>query len=129
MVEKMIFAALVLPGFLLGVNPMVFLDSAYAAVTIDPATTGAVAAAIVAALASYIVAARRFSGKIETTEAKELWAESRAIREWSQERIKVLNDLVARLEERNAELEARVDHLEEENLALHREIAGKVDET
>lgn len=127
MIEKAIFFALIFPGFVLGVNPVAFVDAATTATIIDPATTGAVVAALVGALTSYIVAARRFSGKIETTEAKELWAESRAIRKWSQERIETLNTTVARLEARNAELETRVEHLEDENTALHREIDGKVD--
>jgi len=68
---------------------------------------GALAGPIVA----YIVAARRFSGKIETTEARELWKESRAIREWSQRRMR-------ELEQRNRALEDRVEHLENENAEL-----------
>ncbi len=127
MIEKAILAGLLFPGFLLGVSPPAFIEAAQTATIIDPATTGAMAAALVGALASYIVAARRFSGKIETTEAKDLWAESRSIRKWSQERIEELNGVVGRLEKRNAELEQRVDNLEAENLALHREINGKVD--
>lgn len=127
MIDKAIFVALIFPGFLLGVNPIAFVGVVQTATIIDPTATGAVAAALIGALASYIVAARRFSGKIETTEAKDLWAESRAIRKWSQERIETLNGLVARLETRNAELETRVDHLEAENEALHRELSGKVD--
>lgn len=118
--------ALVFPGFILGISPFSFFQSVQTATIIDPSTTAAFAAALVGALASYIVAARRFSGKIETTEAKELWSESRAIRKWSQERITTLNDLVSRLEARNAELESRVDHLEDENETLHREINAKV---
>lgn len=127
MIEKASLVALIFPGFLLGVTPVAFVDGIQAAIEVDPTTTGAVAAALVGALASYIVAARRFSGKIETTEAKELWAESRAIRKWSQERIETLNATVARLETRNSELEQRVDHLEAENETLHRELSGKVD--
>lgn len=127
MIEKAILFALIFPGFILGVDPFAFIGSVQAAMSIDPTVTSAVAAALIGALASYIVAARRFSGKIETTEAKELWAESRAIRKWSQERIESLNDLVGRLEKRNSELEARVEHLETENEQLHRELSGKVD--
>jgi predicted RNase H-like nuclease (RuvC/YqgF family) len=119
--------ALIFPGFILGISPIAFLQSVQTATVIDPGTTGAFMAALVGAAASYIVAARRFSGKIETTEAKELWTESRAIRKWSQERIEALNGIVDRLEKRNVELEARVEHLENENTALHRELDGKVD--
>lgn len=127
MFEKAIVLALVFPGFLLGVGPIAFINAAEQATIIDPTTTGAVVAAFIGALGSYTLAARRFSGKIETTEAKELWAESRSIRKWSQERIEELNGVVGRLEARNSELEDRVEYLELENAALHREIAGKVD--
>lgn len=127
MIEKAIAFALIAPPALLGVGPSAFIHGVTAALSVDPATTGAVAAALIGALASYIVAARRFSGKIETTEAKDLWEESRAIRKWSQERIETLNELVLRLERRNKELEDRVDHLENENAALKRQIDGKVD--
>lgn len=126
MIEKAAVFALIFPGFLLGVNPVDFVGTVQTATVIDPSATAAVAAALIGALASYIVAARRFSGKIETTEAKDLWEESRAIRKWSQERIETLNGLVARLEARNVELEKRVDHLEDENDALHRELNAKV---
>lgn len=126
MIEKATVLALIFPGFMLGVNPVAFFDVVQTATIIDPTTTGAFAAALVGALASYVVAVRRFSGKIETTEAKELWAESRSIRKWSRERIETLNDLVERLEARNGELETRIEHLENENTQLHREIAGRV---
>ena len=72
MIEKAIFVALIFPGFLLGTSPVVFVDALQTAFVIDPTTMSALAAAVVGALTSYIVAARRFSGKIETTEAKEL---------------------------------------------------------
>ncbi len=127
MIEKAIFAALIFPGFILGVDPLAFVASVQTAIVVDPMTTSAILAALIGAGASYVVAARRFSGKIETTEAKELWAESRAIRKWSQERIETLNLTISRLETRNVELEARVEHLEVENTALHREINDKVD--
>lgn len=126
MIEKAILAGLIFPGFIFGVGPVGYIETALAAISVDPTATLGVAAAMIGALTSYIVAARRFSGKIETTEAKDLWAESRAIRKWSQDRIGQLNDLVARLEKRNAELEARIDRLENENTELHQEIADKV---
>ena len=70
-------------------------------------------AACAAPLGAYLIAARRFSGRIESSDAKDLWAESRSIRDWSQGRI--------------ASLEARVAHLEEENRALRAQIAtGRV---
>lgn len=59
----------------------------------------------------YLVAKRQFSGRIETTEAKELWKESRELRRQAFDRIAELNRLVARLE-------SRIDHLEAENADL-----------
>lgn len=74
---------------------------------------GAPAIAIIGALAgpivAYIVAARRFSGKIETTEAKELWEESKAIRDWSQRRIEALENRVLALEEENRQLRSELN--------------------
>jgi uncharacterized protein YceH (UPF0502 family) len=75
----------------------------------DTAALIAAAAAILGPLVAYVVAARRFSGKIETTEAAELWAESRSIRDWSQARIR--------------ELEARIETLEDDNTDLRRRLA------
>lgn len=91
----------------------------FGAISLTPSTV-ALVAALAAPVVSYLVAARRFSGKIETTEAKELWAESRSIRDWSIKRIEILNDLVSKLE-------TRVRLLEEENERLRRELRDKVD--
>lgn len=91
----------------------------FGVITITPSTI-AIVVGLTAPLVSYLVAARRFSGKIETTEARDLWAESKAIRDWSQQRIDTLNGVVERLE-------ARVELLEEENDALRAELHGKVD--
>lgn len=71
----------------------------------------AIAVALVAAGGAYLVALRQFSGKIETSDAKDLWAESRSIREWSQDRIKELNDVIERMGE-------RIKDLEQSNAAL-----------
>lgn len=84
----------------------------------------ALIAAVFAPLGAYLIAKRQFSGRIETSDAKELWAESRAIREWSQQRIDTLNDVVARLEERERLLEGRVRLLETEN----DELRGRLDD-
>jgi hypothetical protein len=66
---------------------------------------------VFAPVAAYLVAKRQFSGRIETTEAKELWAESRSIRQQAFDRIAELNRVVARLEE-------RIEDLEQENANL-----------
>lgn len=78
------------------------------ATTIDPSIV-ALIAALAAPIATYIVAARRFSGKVETTEAADLWKESRDIRKWSRERIEQLERRVTHLEEENEELRERLD--------------------
>jgi uncharacterized protein HemX len=72
--------------------------------------------ALVAAAGSYLVAARQFSGRIETSDARDLWAESRAIRDWSTKRMEELNQLVSRLE-------TRIVTLESENRDLNQHIA------
>lgn len=71
---------------------------------IDP-TIAAVLAAIIAAAGTYIVNARRFSGKIQTSTAEALWKEAGDIRNWSRDRIAELNGVVERLEGRVSELE------------------------
>jgi len=64
--------------------------------------------ALVGSLVSYLIAARRFSGKIETTEARDLWAESASIRRWSERRIEALEQRVVALEKENTELRAGI---------------------
>src|SRR5687768_5628065 len=80
---------------------------------VDP-LVAAVAAAGLAALGAYFVAARQFSGKIGTSAAAELWAESRSIRDWSHARIEALDIEVSLLR-------TRVGLVEEQNQALARE--------
>lgn len=72
-------------------------------------TVIAVIAAVAAPLGAYLVAARRFSGRIESSDAKELWAESRSIRDWSQGRIASLEARVATLEAENRDLRAQLE--------------------
>jgi hypothetical protein len=54
---------------------------------IDPAVTIAVLAAAIGPIGAYLVAARRLSGKINNSDAEQLWAESKAIRDWSNDRL------------------------------------------
>lgn len=78
--------------------------------------------ALLAPLLTYIVAARRLSGRIKDSEATELWKESSSIREWSAARIKELDEHVDKLEARVNELEGSNSELAEENRALLREV-------
>jgi len=64
----------------------------------------AIIVALAAPVGAYLVAARRFSGKIETSDAKDLWKEAASLRKWSMERIQ--------------QLEARIEALEKENQGL-----------
>lgn len=81
----------------------------------DPIIIGLVAS-LIAAAGTYFIAARQFSGKIETSDAAQLWAESRSIRDWSTKRLEELNQLVARLE-------VQLGTVRTENRALHQRVA------
>lgn len=76
----------------------------------------ALAAVVVAPLVGYVTATRKLSGKIATSEAGQLWEESKAIRDDYRDRL-VLTDT------RTAALEARVAALEKLNNELMRENA------
>lgn len=69
---------------------------------------------IAAPLVAYIVATRRLSGKISTSEASELWKESTAIRHDYRDRLRFADDHLR-------ELEGRVRALEKENTTLQQE--------
>lgn len=60
--------------------------------------------AIVGPIGAYLAAARRFSGKVDTTEATDLWKEAASIRKWSTDRIESLEKRVGDLEQGNSEL-------------------------
>jgi cell division protein FtsB len=77
-------------------------------------TAIAIVAALVGPLLAYVAAARRLSGRIGTSEAGDLWEESRSIRQDYQRRIEELNRVVG-------DCAKRIDSLEERNAALFRE--------
>lgn len=76
----------------------------------------AVLIALLAPLATYLVAVRQLSGRIKDSDATQLWEESRSIRDWSAARMRELNEHIDRLEHRVAELETANRALTEENL-------------
>lgn len=82
----------------------------------------AIAAIILAPLGAYLVAARQFSGKIKTSDASDLWEESRSIRNWSQGRINELTELVDKLEKRIKTVEETNDTLVLENAHLLQQV-------
>lgn len=53
---------------------------------------------------TYLIAARRTSGRIRSSDASELWAEAGAIRRECAERVRALEARVTELEKRNMEL-------------------------
>lgn len=85
-------------------------------------TLGPIVAAAVTALVMWLIAARRFSGRIGSSESKELWEESRSIRDWSSTRIETQNQRMVALETRLAQLEHSNTELARENLGLMKEI-------
>lgn len=88
---------------------------------IDPAI-GGLGIAVITALATYLVAARSLSGKIKNSDAQELWAESRSIREWSMDRVKELDEHIKRLEDRLVEVEKANTKLASEHRKCQREL-------
>jgi hypothetical protein len=95
---------------------MATLLALFVLAAIDPAYV-AVVVAVAGPLAAYLVAVRRFSGKIESSDASQLWEESRSIREWS---VRELGEL----RERVAVLETDKSTLAHENRTLTLELAA-----
>lgn len=83
----------------------------------------AVLAAVFGPLLTYLAAARQLSGRVATSDASSLWAESASIREDYRTRITELNGVVDRCEKRIEELEKRNAELAKENNNLHNVIA------
>lgn len=82
----------------------------------------AVLGALVAALGAYIVALRRFSGKVGSSEASDLWKESSSLRQWTADRMKEQDQLITALRERVAGLETRNGDLVLKNTSLLRRV-------
>lgn len=91
---------------------------------IDP-VVGVVVAALAAPLIGYLLAVRRFSGRIESSEAKQLWEEARAMRSESQRRIEHLEDRVLTLERENQALHEANRELQNRIYDLLRKIADE----
>lgn len=75
----------------------------------------AVFIAVVGPVLAYFGTVRKLSGSIATSTAEDLWEESRSIRQDYQQRIRDLNALVTRCQERIDELDARNTALSREN--------------
>lgn len=88
---------------------------------IDP-FIGVVIAAILGPIGAYVVAARKMSGKIATTEAAQLWEESRAIREWSAKRMEACDAECSNLRNALTEALGRIKTLEDQLENAHEHI-------
>jgi len=77
---------------------------------------------IVAPILTFIIATRRMSGKVNTTEASELWDEARDIRNDYRDRLEMANDRTREVEKRLAEVERHNNSLVGENLMLQGKI-------
>lgn len=73
---------------------------------------------------AYLTAARKLSGRVATTAADDLWAESKSLRDDYRAEIEGQRTRQARLEERVANLEERNTTLARENVELRREAAA-----
>jgi hypothetical protein len=78
------------------------------------AAWAAVAAAVIGPFLSFIVASRRMSGRIETTDADQLWEEAREIR-------KDYARQVGLCRKENADLRANLQTLRKDNVKLREE--------
>lgn len=78
---------------------------------VDPLFASLGAAAL-AALGAYFIALRRASGTIQTSEASDLWEESKAIRQELRDRITELNLEIGRLQGRLEAVEGRNTELD-----------------
>lgn len=78
----------------------------------------------ITALASYVVASRRLSGRIEDSEASSLWAESSSIRGYLADQLEQDRKRITALEARVATAEASNIELARENLDLIRKLTA-----
>jgi hypothetical protein len=93
---------------------------------IDP-IFGVILVALISPLGAYLVAAHKMSGKIATTEAAQLWEESRSIREWSAARIDKCDEEIGRLTDQLRIARARITEVEKENRRLEKLLRERED--
>ena len=90
----------------------------------EPTVIVALIAAVAAPLGAYLLAVRRMSGKIATSDASDLWAESRSIRDDYRERLLESSERASRLEARVAVLEGTNTELGRLNAELSAKVAS-----
>jgi ABC-type enterochelin transport system ATPase subunit len=89
---------------------------------IDP-IFGVILVAIIGPTGAYLVTARKMSGKIVNSDAEQLWAESKAIRDWSGARIAASDKEISELRDALRDVLKRHTLVEDENAQLKQEIA------
>lgn len=82
------------------------------------------AGTLAGALAIYLTAIRKLSGRISTSEATDLWKESKAMRDDYREQLTAAEARTAALEARIVKLEARNSGLVQENVELREKVRG-----
>ena len=78
--------------------------------------------ALVAPLGAYLLAARKMSGRIGTSDVADLWAESKSMRNDYRERLHRSDERVDELEERISKLEGLNQSLAADNANLRQEV-------
>lgn len=81
-------------------------------------------AGLVAPLLTYLGVVRKLSGKVATSDAAQLWEESRAIRKDLQERNQILHGIIDKCELRLERLEAKNEALTGNVRTLEETIRG-----
>ena len=89
----------------------------------NSATWVPIVVAIVAPIGAYVLAARKMSGKVSTSDATQLWKEAGAIRDDYRGQLQLADARVQNLEVRIGTLEDKNDILLAENAALKRRVA------
>lgn len=95
-----------------------------ATATVYIQAAGAIAVGVVAAVGGYLVSRRQTSGSVSTSNAADLWEESRAIRLELRDTLADERAERIRLEERLAAETAERRRLEEQNRELLRRVAA-----
>ena len=95
---------------------------------VNPSTWIPIICAVFAPIGTYIVTVRKTSGKIGTSDANELWEESRSIREDYRGQLDRANKRIRELELRIERLESVNNALVTENFKLKRTIVELQDE-
>jgi peptidoglycan hydrolase CwlO-like protein len=81
--------------------------------------------AAIAAVGAYFAAIRKLSGTVATSQADDLWEESRSIRQDYQRRIEELNKVIFSMQSRIDSLEKKNEELHAENGALQRSLESQ----